>query len=514
MKKVKIYSMAVLAASTMAFTSCGEDFLSPVPTQKAAAGAAATEGTINLALTSAYQILLFDSYANNNYNAISLMADLRSDDVYKGGSDAGDQGQLYSLSQFSMSANEGLGLWNIYTTGLARCNNAITSCNMAEGVREDVLKRLNAEAHFLRAYYVHLLWKFYGNIPYFEEALDAPYMAPQLSADEVYGKIMADLEIACEDGAMPMYNNGTANQGRVNRAAALMLRARVVMYQKDQSKYAQITKDMADIINSGKYELMNDFDAMWLDENEFCKESIFESNQLPEGKTWSSGWQGYGTNLPAFISPADLNDPSGVFRADGWGFGPVRKEAWDMYEAGDTRREGSINNWGDQGVSYTKRFQDTGYFNRKYAARKGYADLPGDQALNYANNFRIFRYAETLLNYAELVGVLGQSPVGGISAEQCMNMIRQRAFGDENHNIPVNLDNIKIERRREFLCEGMRFWDLVRWGDAATVLTENNQTFNMNRKYDDNKKYIPIPQGEIDKTKGTEFELKQNPGYN
>lgn len=134
--------------------------------------------------------------------------------------------------------------------------------------------------------------------------------------------------------------------------------------------------------------------------------------------------------------------------------------------------------------------------------------------MNYANNFRIFRYAETLLNYAELVGVLGQSPVSGISAEQCLNKIRQRAFGDENHNIAVNLDNIKIERRREFLCEGMRFWDLIRWGDAATVLTENNQDFNMNRKYDDNKKYVPIPQSEIDKTKGTEFELKQNPGYN
>lgn len=514
MKNFKIYSMTAIIASGIAFSACGDDFLSPNPTQQAAAGAAATEGTINLALTSAYQILLFDSYANNNYNAISLMSDLRSDDVYKGGSDASDQGQLYSLAQFNMSANEGLGLWNIYTTGLARCNNAIIACENATGVSESTVKRLSAEAHFLRAYYVHLLWKFYGNIPYFTEPLDAPYLAKQLSADEVYEKIVEDLDIACEKGAMPMYNNGTENTGRVNHAAALMLRARVVMYQKDASRYEQITKDMAEIISSGEYQLMDDFDAMWLDENEFCRESIFESNQIPEGKTWSSGWQGFGTNLPAFVSPADLEDPTGTFRADGWGFGPVRKSAWDMYEEGDTRREGSINNWGEKGVKYTHRFQDTGYFNRKYAARVGYADLPGDQALNYCNNFRIFRYAETLLNYAELVGTMGQVAVGSITAQDCLDKIRKRAFGDDSHSIPVTLDNIKSERHKEFLCEGMRFYDLIRWGDAATVLTENDPVYHVNRTYDDTKKYIPIPQNEIDKTRGTEFELKQNPGYN
>jgi len=45
---------------------------------------------------------------------------------------------------------------------------------------------------------------------------------------------------------------------------------------------------MATIIKSGEYELFEDFDAMWEDENEFCKESIFESNQLPEGKGWGN----------------------------------------------------------------------------------------------------------------------------------------------------------------------------------------------------------------------------------
>lgn len=510
MKKYKIFTIAALLSSVLVTTSCGDDFLTANSTEKPMAGASATEGTILSSLGSAYQILLFDSYANNNYNGILLMSDLRSDDLYKGGGDAGDQASLYSLSQFTMSAAESLGgLWSIYFTGLARCNNAIIACANAEGVQDSKLKQYNAEAHFLRAYYVHLLWKFFGNIPYFEEPLQDPYMTKQISADEIYNEIMADLEVACEEGAMEMVNNSGDNKGRACRAAALMLKARVVMYQKDQSRYAEIANDMATIIKSGKFELMDDFDAMWLDENEFCRESIFESNQLPEGKTWSSGWQGYGTNLPAFISPNELHDPSGVFKG-GWGFGAVRQSAYDMYEEGDLRRDASINDWRE--VSYGHRFQNTGLFQRKYAAREGYNPPPGDTDLNYCNNLRIFRYAETLLNYVELVKMNGVAEQQGVDAQECFNLIRKRAFGTDKP-IAATAENIKSERHKEFLGEGMRFYDLVRWGDAATVLTENDAAHNSVRTYDDNKKLIPIPLNEIEKTKGTEFELKQNPGY-
>lgn len=302
---------------------------------------------------------------------------------------------------------------------------------------------------------------------------------------------MADLEIACGEG-MPMKVSG-ANLGRANRAAALMLKARVVMYQKDQSKYAEVANDMATIIKSGDYELMDDFDAMWLDENEFCKESIFESNQLPEGKTWDTGWQGYGTNLPAFISPNELKDPDGVFKG-GWGFAPVRLSAYQMYEEGDLRRDASINDW-RQG-SYSKRFQDTGLFQRKYAAREGYNPPPGDQDLNYCNNLRIFRYAETLLNYVELVKMGGAPEAQGVSADECFNQIRRRAFGTDKP-IAATAQNIKDERHKEFLGEGMRFWDLVRWGDAPSVLTENNSEFNSVRTFEEWMKYLPIPQGEM-----------------
>lgn len=520
MKKYTI--LMGMALGILLWSGCSDDFLTNSTTEKQAAGTPATEGAILSNLASCYQILLFDSYANNNYNSLPLMSDLRSDDIYKGGGDAGDQHQLYLLSLFTSTPQESLdGLWSIYFTGLARTNNAIAACENAVEVDIRKVEQYRAEAHFLRAYFVHLLWKFFGNIPYFEEPLtEPPYMTKQMTADGVYAEIMQDIDIACgktEKGEdrLPMRlekdgsgNGLAASIGRVNKAAALMLKARVVLYQKDVKRYGEVANDMAEIIRSGEYRLFPDFAAMWLDQNEFCSESIFESNQLPEGKTWASGWQGYGTNLPAFISPNDLKGGSqtGDFKG-GWGFGPVRETTWAIFEEGDSRREGSINAF--EPSQYKPRFQNTGLFLAKYAARVGY-NPSGDVDLNYCNNFRIFRYAEVLLNYAEMIAIHGQAPSAGITAQAALDQVRERAFGKAN-SITATAENVKLERRREFVGEGMRFWDLVRWGDT-NVLTESLPLST--RTWKEHCKYLPIPQSEIDKTAGTDFALQQNPGYN
>jgi hypothetical protein len=524
MKKYKFLIAIIAFLGLMSITSCSDDFLTAESAKRVPAGAPATEDVILSNLASAYQILLFDSYADFNYNGVLLMSDLRSDDSYKGGESAGDQQQLYDLATFnSTPANNVTGLWSIYYSGIARANNAISSAdNAVAESNPEVVKRYKAEALFLRAYYTHLLWKFWGNIPHFTEPLQEPFLAPQYKADEIYAKIMEDIKTAEDLDILPMATKGS-ELGHAGKAALLMLKARVVLYQKDASKYAEVANDMATIIKSNEYSLFGNFAAMWEDENEFCSESIFESNQLPSGKTWGAAWQGYGTNLPAYVSPNDLKDPNGVFKG-GWGFAPLRSYLWtDLFESGDTRREGSINNW--IGVEYNPRFQDTGYYNRKYAARTGYNDLPGDQDLNYCNNLRIFRYAETLLNYAELVGVLNVPAQQGVSAQDCFTQVRGRAFGGTAPALALNSENIKIERHREFIGEGMRFWDLIRWGDAETALTETitvttpgtataaSVTWSWSRKFTNEKKYLPIPEGDINSTKGTEFELVQNPGW-
>ena len=491
------------------FTSCNDDFLTVEPTSSLEAGGDATEGAILSNLGAAYQILLFDSYADYNYNSVPLMSDLLSDDVYKGGGSAGDQQVLYNMSQYNLNGDlTPSGLWNIYYAGLSRCNGVITACDNALNVDDTSLAQYKAEAHFLRAYYVHWLWKFWGNITYFEEDLDAPYMAPQFTADEIYAKLIEDVDFAIAGDKLPLQTTAE-NDGRATKAAAMMLKARIVMYQKDQSKYAEVLADMEEIYNSNGFQLA-DYESIWDREGEFGSGSIFEANQLADGKDWGAAWTGFGTNLPAFISPngltgADLLSGSTEYQG-GWGFAPVRSELVDIFEDGDTRLAASINQF--TAGTYTARFQDTGYFMAKYAARKGYNDAPYTGDLNYENNVRIFRYAEVLLNIAELIVIDGQASTTGLTAETCLDAVRTRAGVA---SIAATEDNIKLERRREFIGEGMRFWDLVRWGDT-NLLTENVTDFSSVRTWDDTRKYFPIPQSEIDKTSG-EFKLVQNPGY-
>ncbi|MDH6305040.1 hypothetical protein M2459_001777 [Parabacteroides sp. PF5-5] len=510
--KQNILKYIIAGTVMLSVSSCGDDFLTVKSSDKLEAGAPASVQTIEQSLASAYQILLFDNYANGSYNSVVLMGDLRSDDLYKGGGDANDQAGLYFLSLFENNPSDvPSGLWNIYYTGLSRTNGIILSCEQATDGTEAQINRFSAEAHALRAYYVHYLWKMWGNVPYFEGELPDPYLAKQYTADEVYKEIMEDLEFAISGDKLPSAVSG-AEAGRVTKAMAQMLRARVVMYQKDQSMYNQVLADMVEIINNPAYGLMDNLEDVFLPSGEFCKESIFESNQRPEGKDWSNSWGGYGTNLPAFISPNSFTDPDGVF-IGGWGFGPVRKAAYDMYAADDTRRAASINDW--TSVEYGKRFQDTGYFMRKYAARKECnVVISGANDLNFDNNLRIFRLAETYLNAAELL-VGGATASGAQSAQTYLDAVRKRAFGDkfEQNKVTATLENIKKERRLEFMGEGLRYWDLVRWGDAPKVLTESNAEYSSTRTWSEaTDKYLPIPQGEIDKTSGLgEFELKQNP---
>jgi hypothetical protein len=515
------YIKSIVFAAIIGFSlsSCDDEFLTAKPTDSQEAGGVVTEDALKSNLAAAYQLLLFDSYANSNYNSIVLMSDLRSDDIFKGGGDAADQMMLYRLSQFSASPDEvPAGLWTIYYTGLSRANYAIEAANNAVGIDADLLEQYRAEAIFLRAYYVHWLWKLWGNIPYFEKDLEAPYFAPQYSADEIYVQLIEDLDEILEGDKLPMsyYNEGDSptNYGKITRAAAMMLKARVVMYQKDESKYPEVLADMATIINSGSYDLMDDFADIWPAEGEFCQESIFEVNHLDgeyQGKTWGNSWMGYGTNLPAFISPnslaedtPDLLSGKAIYKG-GWGFGPVRPEIMDLYDGNDERLPASVNQFTDG--TYAARFQNTGLFMAKYAARVDYNEPPGDVELNYENNLRIFRYAETLLNAAELIAIHNVPATDGITAQYCLDEIRTRA---NLGSVAPTVENIKTERRREFLGEGMRFWDVVRWGDTQ-VLNDDIPEFSSERTWDESEKYLPIPQSEINRTLGTEYPLEQNP---
>ena len=83
--------------------------------------------------------------------------------------------------------------------------------------------------------------------------------------------------------------------------------------------------------------------------------------------------------------------------------------------------------------------------------------------------------------------------------------MRQRA--GLTSQVEPTLDNILNERRLEFVGEGKRYWDLIRTDRAASTLVPDEYGYRTNT-WSPNKKYLPIPQSEIDRAQGT---LTQNP---
>ena len=131
----------------------------------------------------------------------------------------------------------------------------------------------------------------------------------------------------------------------------------------------------------------------------------------------------------------------------------------------------------------------------------------------------VFRYADVLLMRAEAMAQTGKTA----DAIVLVNQVRDRAAGMAKNSIVANYPNkygvhfaigkyngsyskeeamkiIKMERRLELAMESERFFDLVRWGDAATVINRfyssesEKMEFLKDSKFTSNKnEYLPVP---------------------
>ena len=102
-----------------------------------------------------------------------------------------------------------------------------------------------------------------------------------------------------------------------------------------------------------------------------------------------------------------------------------------------------------------------------------------------------------------------------LAAKQCKGqyMIHEARYTEELRAKIIREQNIINENHYEFVGEGHRYYDVVRWGITEVLNVDNVPGINSARTWKSHNKYVAIPQGDIDATKGTEFELKQNEGY-
>ncbi len=449
-----------------------------------------SENDYNQALIGAYD-LLQSSYIN------VLMGEIASDNTLAGGESATDVPGFVQVDQMSHTPVNAQ-LKNLWDWMFAGVNRASYILEFKDKTDFEGKEKVIAQARFLRAYYHFELVKWFGGIPLKGDArfvLGDETKIPRSSKEEVYAVIESDLQYAIEN-----LDPNERIPGRVTVGAARALLGKAYLYQ---GKYQQAADMLETVIQSGKYSLIQDYSTLFENNNENNAESVFEVQYTDaEGGSFTCLQCAEGNVAVGFNGPRGYSGP--LFES-GYSFNVPTQEAYDAFEPGDNRRDIAILNIvqfaeENPGTTYGTGYQHTGFFNRKYIPRKGDANLP-DVNLTNPNNYRAIRYADVLLMAAEAFNKIGNDA----KAAAYLNLVRARAFGDNNHGVTATGaalgDLIWKERRVELVGEGHRFFDLVRTGRGREIpnfVEGKNELF-------------PIPYEEMQFSNGN---WKQNPGYN
>lgn len=443
------------------------------------------------AVTAAYDMLQ-TTYLNN------MLGEIASDNTLCGGESSTDVPGFQQIDDMIHTpVNDNLqDVWNWMFAGVQRAAYVIEFKDKIDFQGKDALV---AEAYFLRAYYNFELVKWFGPIPIKASGrfdVGDEQSLPRSPKNEVYALIENDLLTAIE--SLPL---NAAQDGRATRGAAQALLGKAYVYQ---DKFEDASQVLEEVINSGQYQLVSDYNSIFEHVGENGPGSVFEVQYTDaEGASFDCFQCSEGNIAVGFNGIRQYNGP--LFDS-GFSFNVPTQELVDAFENGDLRKDVAIldiESWANRfGATYGTGYEHTGYFNRKYIARKGDLNI-GDQNLTNPNNYRAIRYADVLLLAAE-ANARKSSPDEN-KARNYLNLVRQRAFGTTSRAVNSSgtalQDAIFRERRVELAGEGHRFFDLVRTGKAA----EEIDGFSSG-KHD----LFPIPFEEIQFSNGN---WQQNNGY-
>lgn len=510
-----------------------------------------SEDDYYMALIGAYD-LLQATYVNN------LLGEIASDNTLCGGESATDVLGFQQIDNMTHTpVNDNLrDIWNWMFAGVKRTNYFLEFQNKTDF---EGRIRMVAEVRFLRAYFHFELVKWFGGIPVknYAGALAGggerfspgdETSVPRYSAEQVYALIESDLTFAVNN-----LDYSAPQIGRATKGSAQALLGKAYLYQ---DKFAQAAGVLDDLIIDGPYALALNYADIFELSGENGVESVFEVQytdveggsfdclQCSEGNV-AVGFMGIrnpsylynGSAVPESVvddlEGTLISDEVGPLFDGGYSFNVPTQEAVDAFEAGDKRKDisaldiqglantiaaiqledddlGTVTGTANQtySVEYTwvEGYEHTGYYNRKYLARRGDQNI-GDQNLTNPNNYRAIRYADVLLMAAE---AHNRGNLDEVKALDYLNQVRKRAFcGDDLSCVytpispsgPALTDAILEERRLELMGEGHRFFDLVRTGRAAQAI----DGFVAGKH-----ELFPIPFQEIQFSAGN---WSQNPNY-
>ena len=485
---IRVFLLAGLLSSTAGVvSSCSSDYLDLKPEGRPTVGEVPIGGFEAQAFGLYSTLRTQGGIADFTKIWVSI---IRSDDSNKGSaeSDAANDGNVFDRFAYVPTNGHITSTWNGHYKLIFDANELINDALESGDTSQGTLTNI-AEAKAIRAYAYFELRRNYGEVPVILKSIDNPQdeIAPKNTVAEVDAQIEKDFTEAIE--SLPV-QWPSAYWGRATKGMAQAYLAKLYLYQRNWSKALELTEA---VIGSGAYTLNSSYDKEFTKEGNNSRESVFEVQ-----KTYD-----YPTKYTNNFYESQGVRGSGEWDL-GWGFNVPSEDFVAAYEAGDLRKKTTILESGKPDIYGIKTLPDSPPLAQKYWNGKAYT-LPSErefyaQNKNHWENIKFMRYADVLLMAAEAANEIGQTS----KAATYVNQVRVRA-GLSNTTASGQLamrDAIKHERRVEFGMEFERFYDLVRWGDAITVLASKG--------YTDRNKYLPIPQEAIDKSQGI---LTQNPNY-
>lgn len=382
---------------------------------------------------------------------------------------------------------------------------------------EAAVLKYTALTRFFRAFFYFDKVKRFGDVPWYEKELgsnDEDLYKPRDSRELVMTKMIEDIDFAIEN--LP----SEVSTYRVNKWAALALKAQFCLYEGTYRKYHQLNLEGNDysyylqqsvnasekLINEGPYSLYTtgnpekDYLMLFAKENASVEEYI-----LAIKFDFSLGIY---HNATAHTVVATQGRPgltrkmvNSYLNADGTPF--TDKEGWqetmfvEEVKNRDARLEQSIRTPGYSRIGTTKVLPPnltgtvTGYHPVKYVQDPDASGGNVDRNNRSTADLPVYRYAELLLNYAEAkaeLGTLAQSDLN-----MSINKLRRRVGMPDLDMASANADpdwylsspeygytnvtgankgvilEIRRERAIELIQEGFRFDDLVRWKAGYSI---------------------------------------------
>ena len=488
MNKIKFNKIVLITLfGLIPFISCDDDYLDRLPLGEVANPEELGVGGQETAVFGIYSLLRSTGVGQwQRY----WFGSIRSDDAAKGSTSGDSASNGTAFNDFDYVATNGLSTswWNGHYTIIFACNEVINTLN--ESGADDPGSLINeAEAKVMRAWMYFELRRDYGQIPIITATIDNPEdaIAAKSPISEVDNLIEEDLLFAAE--YLPLV--WEAFPGRATAGFANSMLAKLYLYQGNWQK----AYDKAiEVIDTGVYRLDPDLVNLFELGGDNGVESIFEIQQLVTDN------QNYADNY--FVSQGVRG--TGAWNL-GWGFNVPTQNLVDAFEAGDRRKANTILESGKEDGGFGGGIlPESPPLAQPYWNKKAYTKLSIRNQFNMNGNrwenIKIVRYADIILMAAEAANELGMTT----EAASFVNQIRSRAgLGNTSAVDQTSMRiAIKQERRVEFALEEYRFYDLVRWGDATTVLGPLG--------YESRNALFPIPQEAIDQSGGV---LVQNPDY-